>query len=133
MELSWQSLCTTCDGCAPAWKQHKESGDTSPANCAVTEPAGLNFTFSVHPTGFVVHVPHARSLTQRVTRSTEHWAQVGVPSVSHPTQQAMLGMGPSPMVPASSKCMLEPVIRQLCTCSLQCVAGSVHADACTIC
>jgi hypothetical protein len=38
--------------------------------------AGLNVTFSIHPTGFVVHVPHQKSGTYYQTRKSGEWYRV---------------------------------------------------------
>ena len=35
--------------------------------------AGLNVSFAAHPSAYVVHVPHRRSLANRLTKATGLW------------------------------------------------------------
>lgn len=50
---------------------------------------GLNVTFAVHPTAFVVHVPHAKAATFRATKESGQWDKVRALPIG---QQAAGGM-----------------------------------------
>jgi hypothetical protein len=49
-------------------------------------------TFSVHPSAFVVHVPHKKAATFKVTKSSGQWDKVGTHAVAGTRVNALAGM-----------------------------------------
>lgn len=63
----------------PAVNSKQSTGSANFEQCTLHFSAALNVTFAVHPTAYVVHVPHERAPTYHFTVGSGQWDKVGAP------------------------------------------------------